>query len=196
MKRHLRILSLLLVVALVAALGASCAKPPKAEMDAAEAAVTNLGTSADVQAYAPEALQRARSLIDQMRTEAKGRHYDKARNLAQEALSAAETAVADAQAAKERAKADAEQLIAAVKKALPETQKLIAQASRIAKAGIDRAARTAELEGAKAALAEAEAALAKGDYLAAVDKAGDAQKTLADMDGSISAAVQAATRKK
>lgn len=192
MKRYLRLLPVIFVAIALAA----CAKPPKAEMAAAETAVTNLENSADVTAYAPEALQRARTLIDQMRTEAKNRHYDKAKTLASEATAAAEAAVAEAQANKEKAKSQAEELIAAVKKALPETQKLLASAARIARAGIDKAARTAEIESAKRALAEAEAALASGDYLTAVNKAGAAQKTLADMDSSISSAVQAATRKK
>jgi len=156
----------------------------------------NLENSADVVAYAPDSLQRARSLIDQMRTESKNRHYDKAKALATEATAAADAAVAEAQTNKEKAKSQAEELIAAVKKAIPETQKLLASAARVARAGIDKTARTAEIEGAKKALADAEAALAKGDYLVAVEKAGAAQKTLADMDSAISSAVQAATRKK
>ena len=191
MKRYLRLLPVIFVIAL-----AACAKPPKAEMDAAETAVANLENSADVVAYAPDSLQRARSLIDQMRTESKNRHYDKAKALATEATAAADAAVAEAQTNKEKAKSQAEELIAAVKKAIPETQKLLASAARVARAGIDKTARTAEIEGARKALAEAEAALAKGDYLVAVEKAGAAQKTLADMDSAISSAVQAATRKK
>jgi hypothetical protein len=191
MKRSLRILSLLLIVAM-----AACAKPPKAEMDAAEAAYARVSKLPDVAAYAPDALQRLQTAIDNMRAESKARHYDKAKAFAADATTAADAATAAATANKERSKAKAQELIDATKKALPEAEKLLASAARVKSAAIDRNAQAAEIAGAKTALADAQAAFAAGDYLKAVDKAGGAQKTLADLQAAISAAVQSATRKK
>ena len=131
-----------------------------------------------------------------MHGEAKSRHYDKAKAFAAEATDAANAAIAAASTNKERAKTKAGDLIAAVKQALPKTEKLLATTAKVKKAAIDRAAKATQIEGAKAALAEAEAALAKGDYLKAIDKASSAQKTLADIESEIGAAVQSATRKK
>jgi hypothetical protein len=187
--------ALLLPVILVLSLS-GCAKPPKAEIDAAEAAVARAEQSPDVVLYAPEALQRAQKALERMRAEVSARHYDKAKAAASEATTAATDAVASAQANKERAKSKAEELIGAVKQALPQAEKLLANALKVKKAKIDRAAKTAELEGAKAALAEAEASFAQGDYLKAIDKAGSAQKALADFESEIGSLVQAATRKK
>ncbi len=191
MKRHAWLLSLILVLAL-----AGCAKPPKAEMDSAESAVASAAKSPDVAAYAPDNLQRAKSALEQMRSEATARRYDKAKAFAVEATDSANAAVAAAGTNKERAKAKAGELIDAVKLALPKTEKLLASAAKIKKANIDLTARKAEIAGAKLGLADAEAAMAKADYLKAVEKAGAAQKSLADIDNAISAAVQAATRKK
>lgn len=187
--------ALLLPVILVLALS-GCAKPPKAEIDAAEAAVARADQSPDVVLYAPDALDRAHKALELMRAEVAARHYDKAKAAASEATTAATDALAAAQENKERSKAKAEELIGAVKQALPQAEKLLANALRVKKAKIDRAAKTAELEGAKAALAEAEAAFAQGDYLKAIEKAGSAQKAIADFESGIGSSVQAATRKK
>jgi len=187
----MRLLPVVLALLLVA-----CAKPPTAEMNAAEAAVARAMRSPDVVAYAPEDLQRAKRALDQMKTEATARHYDQAKSFAGEATTAANSAIASAQTNKERAKARAEELIAAVKTALPQTVKILANAAKVSKAKFDRAAAKASIDGARTALAEAEAALGQGDFLKAVDRVASAQKALADTQSAIGAAVQGATRKK
>lgn len=191
MKRHVAILCAILAVGLV-----SCAKPPKAEMDAATAAVNSAAQSADVLAWAPEALQKARGLLDQMNAEAAAKRYDKAKALAADATAAANAAKTEAQANLERGKTKASETIAAVKKALPETEKILAGAANVKKALLDLAAQRKAFTDAKSALAEAETAFASADYQKALDRAGAAQKALADINAAISTAVQAATRKK
>jgi hypothetical protein len=191
MKRHIWLMPVILVLAL-----AGCVQPPKADMAAAEAAVARAEASADVAAYAPAELQRAKTALTQMRNEAAARHYDKAKAQAAEAIKNADTAIASAQANKARSKTKAEELIAAVKQALPQAEKLLADTARVKKAKIDREAKASELKGAKSGLAEAEAAYASGDFLTAIDKASAAQKTLADIESEIGGAVQSATRKK
>ncbi len=191
MRRQIWLLPLAIALVMVA-----CAKPPTAEMSAAEAAFARASGSPDVVAYSPDDLQRAKKAIDQMHSEAKARHYDQAKTLASTATTAANAAIASAQTNKERAKAKAQELIAAVKQALPQTQKLLSSAKRVKKAKIDGAAASAAIEAAKIALSEAEGALGQGDYLKAIDRASAAQKALADTQSEISAAVQAATRKK
>jgi hypothetical protein len=191
MKPRFWLLPLILIVALV-----GCAKPPKAEIDAAEAAVARASQAPDVVAYAPEELQRAKKALDQMRSDVEARRYDKAKSEAIEAKSAADAAIAAAPGNKEKAKTQASDLIAAVKSALPEARALLANASRVKKANIDVAGKAAELEGASASLAEAESAFDQGDYRKAIDKASAAQKAIADIEGEIGASVQASTRKK
>jgi trimeric autotransporter adhesin len=191
MKLRFWFLPLMLVVVV-----AGCAKPPKAEIDAAEAAVARASQSPDVVAYAPEELQRAKKALDQMRSEVAARHFDKAKAAAIEAKAAADGAIAAAPANKEKAKIQAGDLIAAVKSALPQARALLAKASRVKKASVDVAGKAAELEGASASLAEAESAFDQGDYRKAIEKAESAQKTIADIEGEIGSSVQASTRKK
>jgi hypothetical protein len=186
----------MLVLALAGTVLAGCAKPPKAEMDAAEAAVARAEKNADVPLYAPETLQRAKAALEQMRAAASAKGYDKARALAAEATASADAAITEAAANKERAKAKAGELIAAVTAALPQTEKLIAQAAKVKRANLDIAQKKADFEAAKATLAEAQSAYDQGNYLDAADKAGTAQKALADIESAIAAAVQSATRKK
>lgn len=191
MKRNLWILPLLLALAVVA-----CSKAPKAEIDAAETMVARAQSTPDVVVYAPEDLQKAKKALEQMRAEVAARHYDKAKAFASEATTAAHAAIATAQTGKARAKTKAGELIEAVKQALPQADKLLAGAAKVKKARIDRVAKAAEIEAAKTTLAEAESFFAQGDYIKAIEKAGSAQKSLADIESEISGAVQAGTRKK
>lgn len=198
MKQKLWLLmSALLVLSLAASLALTgCAKPPKAEMDAAEAAVARAEKNPDVVAYAPDTLARAKNALEQMRAAASSKNYDKAKTLAAEATSSADASINDAATNKERAKTKAGELIETVKLALPQTEKLITATAKVKKANIDLAQKKADLESAKTSLAAAQAAYDQGNYLEAIDKASAAQKLLADIESSIGAAVQSATRKK
>jgi hypothetical protein len=191
MKRQYVFLPLIITLALVA-----CAQPPKAEIDAAEAAFAKAQSSPDVAAYAPEALARAERAISVMRDEVAAKHYDKAKAAAIDAKTAAENAVAMAVEGKDRAKAKAEETIAAAKKAEPETVKLLADAAKVKKAKLDLAVLNDALKAAQASLADADGAFAKSDYLIANDKAASAQKAFADIQAAIATSVQGATRKK
>jgi hypothetical protein len=175
---------------------ASCAKPPKAEMDAAEAAVARAEANPDVVAYASDELQKAKKALDDMHGEAAAKRYDKAKSLAAEASSDAAAAIAAAPAGKERAKAKASELIASVRQSLPKAEKLLASAAKVKKASFDFAAKSADLQGAKTAIADAEVLFGKEDYAGSIDKASAAQKVIADLQSEIGAAVQSATRKK
>jgi hypothetical protein len=191
MKYAKPVLAVLLILGLFA-----CAKPPQAEIDAAKAAVAKAAANSDVVTYAPEALARAQDALSRMQTELTAKHYDKVKTIALEASAAAEKAVSEALANKEKVKADAAALIAAMKKALPEAEKTIAAAKRIPRTGLDFAALSKTLAGAKSSLAAAEADQANGNFMAAWNKASGVQTALADGERTVSNAVQAATKKK
>ncbi len=191
MKRRLWLVPALVLLAL-----ASCAKPPKAEVDAAEAAVAKAEKSADVQTYAPAELKRAQDALAEMRKELAAKKYDKAKTLALSASEAAEAAIAAAPGNKDRAKSRAAELIATAKKAAPEVEKLLAAALKLKKPVLDRSARSAELAAAKSKIVDAETAFASGEFYKAADAAGSAEKALADLRSAIAQAVQSATRKK
>ena len=59
----------------------SCAKPPRAEMDAATAALTKAETDSDTRAYAPDSLARARDLVTRMQAEVTAKKYGPAKVL-------------------------------------------------------------------------------------------------------------------
>lgn len=185
-----------LVPAILILILAGCAQPPKAEVDAAEAAVARAAKSPDVVAYAPNELRRAQDSLAEMRTELAAKRYDKTKTLALAATDAAEAAIAAAPVNKDRAKVRASELIEAVKKAIPEAEALLKSTARLPKGTIDLAAKAIAIAEAKASLDAAEAAFAAGDYLKAIEKASAAQKTLSDLTSEISAAVQTTTRKK
>ena len=112
MKRRLWLFPLIAILAL-----ASCAKAPKAEVEAAEAAVARAEKAPDVAAYAPEELKRAQNLLADMRKELAAKRYDKAKAFAASAKEAADAAVAAAPANKDRAKGRAASLIETAKSA-------------------------------------------------------------------------------
>ena len=191
MKRRLWLFPLIAIFAL-----ASCAKAPKAEVEAAEAAVARAEKAPDVAAYAPEELKRAQNLLADMRKELAAKRYDKAKAFAASAKEAADAAVAAAPANKDRAKGRAASLIETAKSAYAEVDKLLKAAAKLKKSGLDLPAKNAALVGAKSGIADAEAAYAAGDYLKAADIAAKAEAALAELKTSVGLAVQATTRKK
>ena len=188
-------LTLLVPVVLVLALVA-CAKPPKAEIDAARAAVAAAAKNPDIVAYAPDTLKSAQDRLAQMETELGARHYDKVKTLALDAKATAEAAVTDAARNKEKAQADARTLIDALKKALPEAERKAAAARNVRGIKLDFSALAKQLADAKAAVADADKDLAAGNFADALRKAIAVQTQLNDGEKAVSDAVQAAAARK
>lgn len=186
----------LVVVAFTLAGIMSCAKPPLAEMDAANAAFTKADADADAKAYAPESLAKARDLVSRMKTESDAKRYDSAKSLAKEATEASEKAIRDGAAAKLKAKDDVASAVQAAKAALTEARKAFVAAKAVRRIKLDLKAVEQDLQDAAKGISAAEGDASKADYRAALTKAQAARTKVADVQQRISEAVRAATAKK
>lgn len=186
----------LFAVSIALLLIAACAQPPKAEVDAATAAVAKAEADQDAGVYAPESLARAKEALARMQGELDAKKYDSAKALAIEATQSAEKAIADGQSGKERMKKSAEDLFPALKKAFSEAQKALDSGKKTRGVKLDFAALTLDLENAQKQIAAAEADYAAGDYKASVSKGEAARTRLADLTARVSDAVRAVSRKK
>ena len=109
---------------------AACSKPPTAEIDAANSAMSRANADADARDYAPDSLSSAKSLITRMEAESAAKRYDSAKSLALQAKEAAEKAINDGAAAKAKAQTDASSQIASAKTTLAEVQRSLTAATR------------------------------------------------------------------
>jgi len=191
----MKVAKVFLPIVLALVIGA-CAQPPKADIDAARAAVAGAAKNADIVAYAPDTLKSAQDKLAQMETELTAKHYDKVKALALDAKATAETASNDAAKGKEKAQADATALIAALKKALPEASKKLAAARQVRGIKLDFAGMTKQLSAAQAAVADADKDLADGNFASALQKAMAVQTQLSDGEKAIADAIQAGKGKR
>jgi len=195
MKRWKSAIALIVAFALTLALG-SCAKPPKAELDAAVAAYARAEKDADAVAYAPDSLKRAKDLLARLQSEYAAKKYDSAKTLAAETTQAAEKAIADGKANKERMKGTAAALVETVKSAIVEAEKALAAAKKAKGVKLDFNALAAELETIKASVTQAEADFGRADYKSATEKLQAAQTRIADLTNTVAEAVRAVSKKK
>jgi hypothetical protein len=191
----MKYLKVVLPILLALVVGA-CAQPPKADIDAARAAVAAAAKNADVIAYAPDTLKSAQDKLAQMETELTAKHYDKVKALALDAKATAGTAANDAARNKQKAQADATALIAALKQALPDAARKLAAAKRVSNIKLDFAALTQQLGNAQVAVADADKDLADGNFASALQKATAVQAQLTDGEKAIADAIQVATGRK
>jgi len=181
---------------LVALVIVACAQPPKADIDAARAAVAAAEKNPDITAYAPDTLKSAEEKLAQMEQELTAKHYDKVKALALDAKATAGTAANDAARNKQKAQADATALIAALKQALPDASNKLAAARRVPGIKLDFAALDKQLADAQAALVDADNDLAGGNFASALQKASAIQDQLTAAGKAVSDAIQAATGRK
>lgn len=178
---------------------AGCASPPKADIDAATAALEQ-ATAAGAGEYAAaslQAVQDAKAALDAELTAQEGKwfaSYDKAKELATAAKAAGEKAVADAAAAKEQAKAEATTGIADAKTLLAEAQALLDKAPKGKGTAADLEAMKADLVNAGTAITEAEASLGAERFLDAKAKVEAAKAAATTVKDAIEAAAAAKKR--
>ncbi len=175
---------------------ASCAKPPKAEVDAARAAVAKAGSDADAVVYEADLLRSAKASLARMDEELAAKRYDSAKTFALEASNSAQRAISEAGAAKLRVKAEAESLIASLKSSYDDAAAAIASAKRLGGLKIDLKALSADLAKARADGAEARKKLDSGSFLDARDSALTVKAKVADIQKRLADAVQASKKKK
>ena len=113
-------------IALVLVMG--CAKPPTEEMQRAREAVFKAENDANAVQYAPGTLARAKDAIKRMDMEADSKNYEAAKNLAAEAINAAEKAISDGKNAAQRSGEEANSLISGLRNEIEDTTKNIASA--------------------------------------------------------------------
>ncbi|MCL2878857.1 MAG: DUF4398 domain-containing protein [Treponema sp.] len=191
----MKMIKIACAILVCALLVAGCAKPPKADMDAATEAVTKAESDSDAALYAANSVARARDALNRMQTEANSKRYDAAKTYAAEAITAAQKALADGQAGAIQARNDATTLINGLRPAIAETEQGL-NTARSAKLALDFTALTGSLEQVKLNADQAEAALAANQYQQAMDKGRSVQAGLSDINNKLSGAVMATSRKK
>lgn len=179
---------------LVAAAG--CASPPKADIDAARAALDQ-ATAAGASQYAVDsfkAAQDAQAALDAELTAQHGKwfaSYDKTKELAASVRTAGEKAVADAATGKQKAKADAGAAIDEAKTVLGQAQALLDKAPKGKGSAADIEAMKGDLATAGTAITDAEAALGAERFLEAKAKAESAKAAATTVKTAVEAAMAA-----
>jgi hypothetical protein len=184
------------VVVLGLLVAAGCGSPPKADIDAAKAALEQ-ATTAGAGQYAAESLKAAQDAQTALDAELKAQQgkwfgsYDKAKQLAVAAKAAGEKAVADAAAGKEKAKADASAAVNEAKTLLTEAQALLDKAPKGKGSAADIEAMKGDLTTAGTAITEAETALGAERFLDAKAKAESAKAAATTVKTAVEAAMAA-----
>jgi hypothetical protein len=194
--KNLRFLLILWVAVVPALFLAGCAKPPVAEMDAAESAVIRAENDSDAVNFAGNSLARARDALNRMREEAASKRYDAAKDSAAEALSAANKAISDGRAASARAREEASALLATVKDSLGKTGEAIDNARAVENIDLDFDAVDQDFDNARRTTDQAEVSLAGNKYQDSMEKSRTARGILGDISSRISGAAVAVSRKK
>ncbi|MDR0998811.1 MAG: DUF4398 domain-containing protein [Treponema sp.] len=194
--KNLRVMFGVLVMAVLALLWAGCAKPPVAEMDAAESAVIRAENDSDAVNFAGSSLARAREALNRMREEASSKRYDAAKNYAAEAVAAANKAISDGRAASARAREEAGALLATVRDSLEETGQAINNAKGVENIDLDFNAVDQDFNAAQRAADQAEVSLAGNKYQDSMEKSRTARGILGDISSQIAGATVAVSRKK
>jgi len=186
-----------LVIALGLALTvAACGAPPKADMDAAKAALDS-ATAAGAGEYAGASLTAAQDAQTALDAELKAQEgnwfksYTKAKELAAAVKTAGDKAAADAATGKETAKNEATTAIGEAKTLLTEAQALLAKAPKGKGSAADIEAMKTDLATAATAITEAESALGSEKFLAAKAKAESARNTANTVKTAVEAAMAA-----
>jgi hypothetical protein len=193
MRFNVKFLVIILGLALTVA---GCGAPPKADMDAAKAALDS-ATAAGAGEYAGASLTAAQDAQTALDAELKAQEgnwfksYTKAKGLAAAVKIAGEKAAADAATGKDTARNEATAAIGEAKTLLTEAQALLAKAPKGKGSAADIEAMKTDLATAATAITEAEGALSGGKFLGAKAKAEAARNTASTVKTAVEAAMAA-----
>jgi HEPN domain-containing protein len=190
------VLRVILLFSALAVVLAACAKPPTAEIEAAEAAVAKAENDPDVAAYAESTLNRARNALSRAHTEVNAKRYDSAKSYAAEAVSAAEKAINDGRAAASLSREEANTLLAQVKQLLAETDTALENARKVPRVRLEFPALTDGIDSARNDISQAEAANNANRPRESLEKSRSARSTLGDIRSRINEGVRETNRKK
>jgi len=172
----------------VLALFWACASPPTAEMDSAREAVFRAENDADAVIYGSASLARARDALRRMQEEADAKRYDSARNLAAEAIAAAERAIADGRAGAARVSQQSENLVEGLRDEIEETSRNV-NGARYSQLELDYDTLDNGIRNAHEMTDHAETSYTNGDYQVAMDTARVVRADLADINNQVAQAV-------
>lgn len=124
--------AVLLVISLLAVIFqlGGCAKPPAAEMEAAQTALTEAENDPNAALYAESTLARARDALARMKAAAETKRYDSAKAYAAEVVAASEKAINDGNIAAARARQEGADLVSNLKQSMEETQSALDSAKQ------------------------------------------------------------------
>jgi len=161
-----------------------CAKPPTEEMERAREAVFKAENDANAVQYAPGTLARAKDAIKRMDMEADSKNYEAAKNLAAEAIAAAEKAINDGRNSAQRAGEEAGSLISGLRSEIDETTKNVASA-RYSQLPLDYNSMDKTIVNAHNMTDQAEVDQAMGRNKEALEKAKSVRADLNDINQKI-----------
>jgi hypothetical protein len=169
-------------IALVLFLG--CAKPPVEEMEKAREAVFMAENDVNAVQYASGTLARARDAVKRMEIEAGSKNYEAAKNLAAEAIAAAEKAINDGRLSSKRAGEEADSLISGLRVEIDETTRNVA-AARYSQLALDYDALDRAIVNAHNTTDQAEVDQAMGKNQDALEKAKAVRSSLNDINQKV-----------
>ncbi len=187
----------LLVVAVITLASVACAKPPQAQVDAANAALSK-ATGAGAPEYAREAYSAAQEAVAKLDAELKTqankfaltRSYAEATRLAAAATAAAEKAANDAVQRKQAAQTEASTVVADARAAIQDAETALSDAPKGKGSKADLKALQSDLTAAKSALGEAETALNNEHFRDAKAKAEAAKEKATGVKAGVDQAIQ------
>jgi len=185
-------IKIIYIFCVVLALFMGCAKPPVEEMQRAHEAVFKAENDPNAVQYAASTLARARDAIKRMEMEADSKNYENAKNLAAEAIAAADKAINDGKVSAQRAGEEANSLISGLRTEIDETTKNVASA-RYSQLALDYNAIDKAIVDAHNLTDQAEVDQSAGRNQNALDKAKTVRASLNDINQKVAGA---ATRKK
>ncbi len=195
--KKLTVLAMLAVALLVT----GCGKVPKAEVDAAKAAL-DAAVAAQADVFAPDAFARAKTAMAELEAEiaAQARKvfkgYDKAKTMALNVRKAADDARAAAEARKTELRNELPRTLASLLDGVRTAESKLAGALAIRGVKLDAAPLRTDLDSVKRILAQSKADLDGGRLADASSKANQARDLLARVNKTIDDARTAATVKK
>ena len=173
----------------------ACSRPPAEDMNKAIDAVTMAENDADAVSYAGNTLIRARDALVRMQSEADAKRYDAAKNFAAEAVSLAEKAIADGKTGAARAREEAANLISGLAGPLSETANALDVAEQNGIPVQDLDALKDDMDSARRSYSDAQQSLANNNYPDSIAKSQNVRSLLSHVNGRLTEAAQAVSRK-
>lgn len=165
-----RILVIISLFSLLVLAFYGCAKPPKAEIDAAEAALKS-ATEAGAGKYASAKYKEASDMLSKAKKEVENKKYKEALQSAITAKTKAEEAKTEAEANKTKAKGEVETLLVEAGKSITNAKAKVDSIAKALKIPADKLQPIKdELANLDKALEEGKTANSSGDYITAKEK--------------------------